>query len=67
MHVMNCRDKGPKSIYWVVGLIRGRLVVQEQINDSKDVRIKTPRASMTEKVGEGGPRKNASSAKQSRG
>ena len=45
MHLSYCRDKGPKSIYWAVGLVRGCLVVQGQINDNEDVRIKTPRAS----------------------
>jgi len=36
------KDKGPKNIYWVVGLVRGRLVVRGQINDGEDVRIRTP-------------------------
>ena len=40
-----CRDKGPKSIYRAVGLVRGRLVLRGQINDNEDVRIRTPRAS----------------------
>ena len=26
MHLSYCRDKGPKSIYWAVGLVRGHLV-----------------------------------------
>ena len=41
----NCRDKGPKSIYWGVGLVRGCLVVRGQINDSENVRIRAARAS----------------------
>ena len=40
-----CRDKGSKSIYWAVGLVWGRIVVRGQINDSEDVRIRTPQAS----------------------
>ena len=45
MLINHCRDEGPKDIYWVVGFVRGRLIVRGQINDSEDVRIRTPRTS----------------------
>ena len=33
------RDKGPKIIYWALGLGRGRWVVRGQLNSSEDVRL----------------------------
>ena len=33
------RDKGPKIIYWALGLGRGHWVVRGQLNSSKDVRL----------------------------
>ena len=36
----NCIDKGPKNICWALSLVRGRLVVQGQINSNEDMKLK---------------------------
>ena len=39
---ITCRDEMPKSMYWAVGLVRGRLVVRGQLDDKEGVRIIVP-------------------------
>ena len=39
---VTCRVEEPKNIYWALGLVRGRLLVQGQINSNEDVRLRTP-------------------------
>ena len=62
-----CRDERPRNIYWAVGLVRGHLVVRGQVDVSEEVQISELWKVLTMKVWEGSPRRNASSAKQSRG
>ena len=39
MQIINCRDIRPRNVYWVMGLVRRRLVVREQGDVSEGVRI----------------------------